>query len=175
MILCFSLSFLSVNEFHIAFGFVVGHNRTLKKRLVHSKNYNAHFSPFLTFYRLINWERSCQPDKSVMKLIVGVLHKWQMETEYQTHSPDRHEYHRSSLFPLEWLVGYLDVTQATVGFIYMEQNAYKLLSGEHKKQQGMLINNSKLSLYRAPGLALSKMYCRLWSTGFGVRYLAIKV
>lgn len=76
-------------------------------------------------------------------------------------TPDRHEYHRSLLFPLEWLVGYLDVTQATVGFIYMEQNAYKLLSGEHRKQQGMLINNSKLSLYRAPGLALSNMYCRL--------------
>lgn len=42
-----------------------------------------------------------------------------------------------------------------------KQNAYKLLSGEHGEQQGMLINNAELSAYGTPGPALSNLYYRL--------------
>lgn len=51
---------------------------------------------------------------------------------------------------------------AVLGFT--EQIAYKLLSGEHGDQQGVLINNAELSAYRTPVLCLSNMCYTPWLT-----------
>lgn len=47
-----------------------------------------------------------------------------------------------------------------------EQNAYKLLSGEHGEQQGALINNSKPSAYGTPGCTSRNPSYGLWLTAF---------